>query len=135
MPGKAFFDTNVLLYTLEEGSRRQEIATGLIVTGGAISVQCLNEFVRVARGKLGLAWAAVEQASSEFQELCGEIVSISLDVHRSGMSLAQRYGFSVFDAMIVAAALESNCGTLYSEDMHDGLVVGGRLTIVNPFRA
>ena len=53
--------------------------------------------------------------------------------HDIGRALGERYGFSVYDAMIVAAALEHGCTTLYSEDMHDGLVIEGRLHIVNPF--
>jgi predicted nucleic acid-binding protein len=49
--------------------------------------------------------------------------------------LGERYGFSVYDAMIVAAALREGCTTLYSEDMHDGLLVEDQLRIVNPFKA
>ena len=45
-----------------------------------------------------------------------------------------RYGFSVYDSMIVGAALEAGCDTLWSEDMHHGLLVEGRLRILNPFR-
>jgi len=37
--------------------------------------------------------------------------------------------------MIVAAALETSCNTLWSEDMQDGLLVEGRLRIVNPFKS
>ena len=52
-----------------------------------------------------------------------------------GAALGERYGFSVYDAMIVAAALLSGCDRLYTEDVQDGLLVEGRLRIVNPFRA
>jgi predicted nucleic acid-binding protein len=46
----------------------------------------------------------------------------------------KRYGCAIFDALVVAAALRANCRILWSEDMHDGLVVDGRLRIANPFR-
>jgi predicted nucleic acid-binding protein len=48
--------------------------------------------------------------------------------------LARRYTLSHWDALIVAAALTARCDLLYSEDLQDGLVVDGRLTVVNPFR-
>lgn len=55
-------------------------------------------------------------------------------LHKDGLRLARRYRLSVYDGMIVAAALTANCDILYSEDMHHGLIVDGRLQIVNPFR-
>ena len=48
---------------------------------------------------------------------------------------ARRYKIAFYDAAIVAAALLADCDTLWSEDMHDGLVIDGRLTIRNPFAA
>ncbi|MDE0520344.1 MAG: hypothetical protein OXH79_00105 [Boseongicola sp.] len=58
---------------------------------------------------------------------------MTLRTHEIGRSLSERYGFSAYDAMIVAAALISGCDTPYSEDMHDGLLVLERLHLVNPF--
>jgi predicted nucleic acid-binding protein len=49
--------------------------------------------------------------------------------------LAERYGFSTYDAMIVASALHAGCDTLWSEDMQDGMVIEENLRIVNPFLA
>ncbi len=48
---------------------------------------------------------------------------------------AERYGLAVYDAMIAAAALLADCDTLLSEDMQDGLVIDGRLRVVDPFAA
>jgi predicted nucleic acid-binding protein len=48
--------------------------------------------------------------------------------------LAERYGLSVHDAMIVAAALIGGCDVLYSEDMQDGMLIDKQLTICNPFK-
>jgi predicted nucleic acid-binding protein len=50
-----------------------------------------------------------------------------------GRALAERYGLSVYDAMIVASALIAGCTTLWSEAMQDGLLVEGELRIMNPF--
>jgi len=47
--------------------------------------------------------------------------------------IALKYHFSFYDSLIIAAALESGCSTLYTEDMHNGQVIEDRLKIVNPF--
>ena len=61
------------------------------------------------------------------------VEDLTVQTHQVGRALAERYQFSVYDAMIVAAALLSGCTTLWSEDMHDGLLVEDQLRIVNPF--
>lgn len=58
---------------------------------------------------------------------------MTIQTHEVGRAVAERYGFSVYDAMIVAAALIAGCTTLHTEDMHDGLLVEGQLRLVNPF--
>lgn len=47
--------------------------------------------------------------------------------------IADRYRFSFYDSLIISAALESNCTVLYSEDLHDGQVIEGTLTVKSPF--
>ncbi|HEX8486803.1 PIN domain-containing protein [Sphingomonas sp.] len=128
-----FFDSNVLVYTIERDARRQSIAQDLLAQGGVISVQCLNEFARVAHRKLGLSWPEVEQARDGFLILCEPVLPLTLAIHKAGMSLASALRLSIYDALIVAAALSGNCDVLYSEDMHAGLVIDGRLRIANPF--
>ncbi len=59
---------------------------------------------------------------------------LTVEIHETGLTLAEWHGFSTWDAMVVAAALHADCDTLWSEDMHDGMVLGGRLRIVNPFK-
>ena len=52
--------------------------------------------------------------------------------HETALELARDHGLAFYDALIVAAAIEAGCDTLFSEDMQHGRVIGG-LTIVNPF--
>ncbi len=59
---------------------------------------------------------------------------VTVATHETGLVISNRYGLSIFDAMIVAAALIAGRDTLISEDMQDGLIIDGRLRIVNPFR-
>lgn len=47
--------------------------------------------------------------------------------------ITKQYKYSIWDSLIIASALESNCSVLYTEDMQDGQIIDGKLTIVNPF--
>jgi predicted nucleic acid-binding protein len=58
---------------------------------------------------------------------------LTIETHDLGKLIAERYKLSVYDAMIVAAALLGGCDTLYSEDMQDGLLIDNQLRICNPF--
>ena len=59
---------------------------------------------------------------------------LTIDVHETGVRLAERYGLSIYDAMIAALALHADCDTLWSEDLQDGIVLDDRLRVVNPSR-
>ncbi len=133
MSAKAFFDSNVLIYAMVSGDSRRERAQQLVAQGGVISVQVLNEFVAVARRKMRMPWERVIEALDAVRILFPSPVSITLDTHEAALKIAQQYGFGIYDAMIAASALEANCSTLYSEDLQDGQVIDGRLTIRNPF--
>ena len=126
-----FVDTNVVLYLLDDGPKADR-AEALLAQGPKISVQVLNEAMVNCRRKAGLSWEETGDFLSGIQALC-PVVDLTLQTHEAGRALAERYGFSVYDAMIVAAALIANCTTLYTEDMHDGLLVQGQLRLVNPF--
>jgi predicted nucleic acid-binding protein len=130
----SFFDTNILLcIALQEESDATRVLD-LIAGGGAISVQVLNEIANVSRKKHQKPWTEI----NGFLQLVGglmTVVPVTMETHEHGLKLAQRYGFSIYDAMIVAAALLNGCGTLWSKDMHHGLLVEGKLRIIDPFRA
>jgi predicted nucleic acid-binding protein len=128
-----FLDSNVLLYAFTT-DRRAERAQELLARGCIISVQGLNEFTSVARRNLGMTWAEVGEALTAIRTLCRAIPPIDIDTHTEALRVAERYGCAIFDALVVAAALRADCRILWSEDMHDGLVVDGRLRIANPFR-
>jgi predicted nucleic acid-binding protein len=133
MPG-SFFDTNVLLYVATGDPARADRAEALISAGGMISVQVLNEITNVARRKMGMSWTEARAFLSMMRDLLS-VQPLTTDVHETGVGLAERYGLSIYDALIAASALHADCDTLWSEDMQDGIVLDGRLRIVNPFRA
>ena len=130
----SFFDTNVLLYLASGDPAKADRAEELIHAGGTISVQVLNEIANVARRKMGMAWTETRAFLSTIRLLL-TVHAITIDIHETGLRLAERYGLSIYDAMIAASALHADCDTLWSEDMQDGIVLDDRLRIVNPFRA
>jgi predicted nucleic acid-binding protein len=132
MTDRPFFDTNVILYAFHQDDRRGEMAETLLAAGGAISVQVLNEFVAVARRKLGKSWEEVRRALDILRVFCPEPVPLTVETHERAVGIAERYRYAIFDSLIIAAALHVGAKTLYSEDMRDGQVIDG-LTIRNPF--
>lgn len=133
MPG-SFFDTNVLVYVASGDPAKAGRAEAIIGSGGAISVQVLNELANVARRKMRLSWQETHALLSLLRGLL-IVHPIAVEMHETGLTLAERYGLSTFDAMIAASALHADCDTLWSEDMQHGMMLDGRLRVVDPFRS
>lgn len=131
MPG-SFFDTNTLIYLASGDDRKADRVERLLADGGMISVQVLNEFANSARRKFNWPWEEIDAFLSMVRGLV-EVVPLTVENHETGLALSERYGISVYDGQIVAAALLAGCDTLWSEDMHDGLLVADQLRIQNPF--
>jgi predicted nucleic acid-binding protein len=134
LSGGAFFDTNVLIYAALQPDPRSDRARALLAQGGAVSVQVLNEFANVARRKLRKPWPEVAQALTAVRALCPPPLPVTLATHEAALGIAARFGYRIYDSLIIASALEAACATLYSKDMQDGQAIEGRLTIRNPFR-
>lgn len=131
---KVFFDTNILLYLLSGDAAKADLAEDLVAGGGTIGVQVLNEFASVATRKLGMSHAEIRDVLEPIRASCA-VTPLTLEIHDRALGLAERYGFSIYDALIVGAAMEADCDTLYTEDLQDGQVINGSLTISNPFKA
>lgn len=127
-----FLDTNILVYAFIPGTR-QARARSLLYAGGVIGVQCLNEFALVARRRYAMPWPALHAALTFIRMRCHAPVALTQDIHLQGLRLAERYQLAIYDSMLLAAALSASCTTFLSEDMQDGLVIDGRLTIRDPF--
>ena len=134
MPARDFHDTNVLIYAVAKDDPRAAKAEALLASGGIVSIQSLNEFVSVALRKLGMPWKEVKEFLDLICILCPDPIPISLDTHTVAVAVAEKYGYSIYDALVVSAALQSGCKTLYSEDLQDGQIINRQLTIRNPFR-
>ena len=129
--GRVFFDTNVVLYLLSADERKADRAEALLAEGGVVSVQVLNEAASVCRRKLKLPWPEVRELLDVVKACC-EVMPLALDTHQRALDLAERYQLSLYDALICAAAQNADVAVLYTEDLQDGLALGG-LRVCNPF--
>jgi predicted nucleic acid-binding protein len=135
MNDKVFLDSNILVYSYSNSEiQKQEIARQLIGDSHSlISTQVLQELCNIVTRKFKFSY---EQAAAAIKESCqnNSLHINTEDTVLQACQIAQRYGFSFFDSLIVASALESSCVILYSEDMQDGQVIEGKLTVKNPFK-
>ncbi len=132
MPGN-FFDSNVLIYIASADAAKANCAEAAIAAGGSISVQVLNEIANVARRKMRMSWPETHAFLDTLRSLL-TVHPLTVECHETSLLLAERYGFSSYDAAIAASALQARCDTLMSEDMQHGMVLDEGLRIVNPFR-
>ena len=133
MSNPFFLDTNVLLYATLQPGLRSEAARALLAQRGTISIQVLNEFANVAARKLRRPWSEITRTLAAIRVLCAPPLPLTVAIHEAGIAIAGRTGYQLYDALIIAAALEAGCDTLFSEDMQDGQLIDSRLTIRNPF--
>jgi predicted nucleic acid-binding protein len=133
MTDKPFLDTNVLVYAVGQRDCRTATAESLLEAGGVISVQVLNELAAVMQRKLRMPWTDIVEALTAIRVLCPAPVPVSVATHDAALRLAGRHRVNIYDALIIAAALEAGCSTLLSEDLQAGQVIDGQLTIRNPF--
>ncbi len=137
MSDKFFFDTNILVYAFGAKSiddPRIDVAEHLVVLGGVVSVQALNEFVQVCRRKAKLSWEQVVGSLEVIKDLCGPTIPLTMETHDAAVDISRSCGFNIYDSLILAAAAQAGCSTVYTEDMQHGQKIG-KLTIVNPFLA
>ena len=129
-----FVDSNVVVYAFS-ADRRAAAAQAILERQCVTSVQALNEFANVAQRKLGKTWREIRDALAAIRALCPTILAIDVATHEDALRIAERYRLALFDALMIAAALQAKCDTLWSEDMQDGMVIDRRLRIADPFRA
>lgn len=130
-----FLDTNILLYAFDlhpESQLKRIIARELLLDRPHVSVQALTEFGAVRRRKCGEAPVAVAEKVTFLLGWCTSH-DLSSQILLDALDLAGRYQLSHFDSLMVANALHRGGDVLLTEDLHSGLVIAGRLQILNPF--
>jgi len=129
---RAFLDTNVLVYAFSLNDPRKPVAERLIIRGGVVGVQTLNEFVSVERNKLKVPWSLILDWLKIIEKLCPPPVPLTMAAHTRGLQIAQSTGYHIYDSLMLATAIEGQCTLFYSEDLQDGQVVDA-LRLRNPF--
>jgi predicted nucleic acid-binding protein len=130
---RPFIDTNIIVYLASGDARKADRSEKILAAGGVVSVQVLNEYVSVARRKLALSWAETREVVAAVKSAC-DVAPLSVAAQAAAMRLSEMNQLSIYDASIVAAALEAGCDTLLSEDMQHGQKFE-TLSIVNPYRS
>ncbi|MDO8446699.1 MAG: PIN domain-containing protein [Deltaproteobacteria bacterium] len=137
MRGKpCFVDTNIWLYAFINSvdNDKTVIAEQLIKSHKVVvSSQVVNELCVNLIKKAKLSEPEIKELISSFYKKYS-VVDVSKEIMIKASTLREEYKFSFWDSIVVSAALFSDAGTLYTEDMHDGLIVEGHLRIVNPFK-
>jgi len=136
MTEKVFLDTNLLVYYYSEDEPEKSAIVGNIIKSNdiVISAQILNEFSYVMIRKFGkepeLIIEIMEEWRKEFdiKDLTPALSIESLNIHK-------RYRFSFWDSLVIATALENNCGILFTEDLHHNQIIKGQLRVFNPFES
>jgi predicted nucleic acid-binding protein len=134
MQDRLFVDSNIIIYAHTDlDLPKQQVAQQLIATqNSVVSTQVLQETANILFKKFGFPWSDIQIALTEI--IANNELHINTDFTiASACRLAERYGLSFYDSLIIAAALETNCVTLCSEDMQHGQIIEHTLTIQNPF--
>jgi len=127
----AFFDSNILIYAFSTDAKRAA-ALSVVAEGGVISAQVLNEFTNVLRKKQKQDWPVIESTLASLRFRFPDVAPLTAGTHELAVTLARDHGLALYDALIVASAIEAGCDTLYTEDVQQTRAIG-ELTIRNPF--
>jgi predicted nucleic acid-binding protein len=137
--GQFFLDTNILVYSVDRSdpvkqALAEQLVTDALGTGrGVISSQIVQEFLSVAQRKFVVPMSVAEcrdYLQRVLLPLCLHFPSIGY--YDRALSVQGHTGYSLYDALIVTAAIDSGCRTLFTEDLENGRRIND-LTIVNPF--
>ena len=135
-PGPTFFlDTNVLVYSFSETeTAKGEAGRALVEADGAwVSTQVLSELANVLTHRLR---APIQEAKRRVMSIAAscEVIVVSPPIVFDALRIMEKFGYGYFDSQIIAAALACGASVLYSEDLHHGQMVDGKLSIRSPFR-
>ncbi len=136
MNGREFIDTNVLIYADDardphKQARARDLVRRLLrERRGVLSLQVLQEYFAAATRKLGLAGADARRRVEVYSRF--DVVALHPPDLLAAIDLHRLHKLSVWDALVVRAALNGSCTTLHTEDMQPGYTIE-RVTISNPF--
>jgi len=128
----SFLDSNIVIYSLGNIEEKRCRSIDLISESPIISVQVLNETANILIRKFLMPMDDILIIMKRIANECN-VTLLTESIHFSALAIKERYQFSFYDSLIIAAALEASCDVLYSEDMQHGQLIENKLKIVNPF--
>ena len=130
-----FLDTNVLVYSFSETEvAKSEAGRALIESNGAwVSTQVLSELANVLTHRFRAPAQEAKRRVMSIAASC-EVIVVSPPIVFDALRIMERFGYNFYDSQIIAAALACGASVLYSEDLHHGQTVDGKLAIRSPFR-
>ena len=136
MLGKAFLDTNVLIYLYagDDESKRSIVCRVLDDHDCVTSIQALSETSNVLYKKFSLDANQIKTYLDNIESVCISVIPVHRDTINTALVLKNRYGYAYYDCLMLASALDSNCKTIYTEDMNNGQIIEDTLMIINPFQ-
>jgi len=134
MSDKVFIDTNIFIYLYSEDEIEKQSISQMAVDKYEclISTQVLNEFSNVCIRKLNKTVKEISLAVDEIIEQC-TVTIIDEQIVKQTLKIHENYGYSYFDCLMIASALNSNCKYFFTEDLADGQIIDNKLIIVNIF--
>jgi predicted nucleic acid-binding protein len=135
MSARAFLDTNILIYFYSEDDENKRTAAHNVLNNNncVTSVQAMNESCNVWFKKFKWNSMKIKDHLDNIETVCDEVLPIQRNIVNKALMLKERYGYSYFDCIMLASALESNCEIIYTEDMSNGQIIDETLIILNPF--
>jgi len=135
MRDRVFLDTNILvyLYSVDEADKRDASFEFVNSFDCITSIQALNEASNVWFRKHNLSKNEVVKYLDEIEAVCEDIMLVRRKTINLAMEIKDRYGYSFFDCLMLASAIEANCSLILTEDMQDGQIIDGTLKITSPF--
>jgi len=137
MNGKAFLDTNILvyLYSKTEKDKMEKAQSMLDKHDCVVNVHVMSETSNVLMKKYNKSAAKTKELLNNIELICDEVLSVQRKTINKAIDIKERYGFSFYDCLMLASAIEGGCQFIFTEDMNDGQIIDGTLKIINPFNS
>jgi predicted nucleic acid-binding protein len=134
--GRVFLDTNIFVYMYDVFEpQKKEISLSLLDANDCVaSTQVVNEINSVLTRKIKAPIQTVKQILEDVYRV-SEVKNLNKATIFQALNLMEKYGYSYYDGLMLASALESGCEILFSEDMNDGQIIEDKLKIINPYKS
>jgi len=136
MNDRVFLDANIIIYLYSDDEDEKRDAAYKILNGNkcVTSTQTLNESSNIWYKKYNLNKIIITKYLNEIESVCDDIMLIQRKTINHALIIKDRYGYSYYDCLMLASALEGNCDIIFTEDMNDGQFIEQKLKIINPFK-